>query len=137
MDGATLKAKVTAALVKVNATDRALYKRVYSHSGGDSLIGKPATVTAVDTLFTTPPAIQTLTSENMTYLSVSGLAQVGDLILTLSASAIALADLKNRDLRLVLKTGSSEEELAIVHYEPALFDGMCVAYTVLARSKKR
>jgi hypothetical protein len=132
-----LIAKVNAVLNKVNATDRDLYKRVYTRSGGDALLGRAGTVTTTDTLITVPPAVQTIASDSIQYLNGSGLAQVGDLLITLSATAISLDDLQNEDLRLVLKRGLVEEELAIIHYDPAVFDGARVAYTLLARSKKR
>jgi hypothetical protein len=121
-----------------NVTDRVLYKRVFTRTGGDALIGRPGTVTHVDTLISPPPAVEIISDA---YLSLAvgstSLLQIGDYALTFSANSITRAELQNKNLALVFTPGATEEELMIVTFEPLMANGKDVAFEVVARSKKR
>lgn len=129
--------KINNLLNKVNATDRTVYKRIYSRSGGDALLGINNAVTTIETALSPTPVIQPIMGSNKAVLTQFGLLQIGDMIMTTSASALSQRDLSDKDLSIVLKAGDVVEEYVIVSYVPNVFMGEVIAYNVLLRSRKK
>lgn len=137
--------RVNQVLASLNVTNRVVYKRVISRTGGDPLLGRPGAVDIADTVLSPQPAVEyvpTIVNNrglNKNHPLVVGgqIAMVGDYLLTMSATSITKDDLENPDTVFALKTTTSEEERAVVSYDPAVINGIDVAYFVLVRSVER
>ena len=132
-----LLSKVNVILTKFQATDRAVYKRIITRAGGDLLIGKPATVTNVDTLFSPQPAVFRPHPNDPLVLASTSSVLATDYKLIVSGSMVTRAELANPDLVIVFKDGSAEEVLHIVGWKPQALNGIDVAFSILAGSRKR
>lgn len=125
-------------LTRFDATDRKIYKRIITRTGGDSLLGRPGSVTYKDTLLQPQPAVRVVTGRDVALaLSSSVLVQVGDYVLTTSVTTLTRDDLQSTNFVFVLKAGTAEEELVIIGYDPIAINGRDVAFDIVARSKKR
>jgi hypothetical protein len=125
-------------LTRFNVTDRKVYKRTFTRTGGDALIGRPGSVTSRDVALDPPPAVQLITSSYLSMaVGANGLVQIGDYLMTVSPNALSRADLQNPNIALVFSPGPSEEELVITTFNPVMANGKDVVFEVVARSKKR
>lgn len=137
MNSTTLVSKVNAALNKLSPSDRDVYKRVYSRTGGDSLLGVGATVTATDTLLSPKPAIFDITQDDIARMAGTTKVQINDQLMIVSSSALSRTDLENKELSIALKHGSIVEEYSIVGCTVAPYQGVAIAFSVILRSKRR
>lgn len=126
--------KISSAL---NVTDRVVYKRKITRTGGDPLIGAPASVSYTDTKLSPQPVVDTPASDHPLILSGNIMAPLTDLLLLVSPTALLLSELQDKDIVLVFKSGTTEQEYFVHTYLPYALNGIAVAYHVLARSKKR
>jgi hypothetical protein len=125
-------------LTRFNVTDRKVYKRTFTRTGGDALIGRPGSVTSRDVALDPPPAVQLITSSYLSMaVGANGLVQIGDYLMTVSPNALSRADLQNPNIALVFSPGPSEEELVITTFNPVMANGKDVVFEVVARSNKR
>jgi hypothetical protein len=142
-----LIAKVNAVLKKFTPFERTVYKRAITRTGGDSLTGRKGTVAYVDTVFSPQPAYTRLGRERVpghqanfeNVLTASGVQLTADdYEFLFSPDVLALSDLQNPDIAVVLKdaVGNSETLKYLDHEAPAL-NGTVVAYVVFMRSTKR
>jgi hypothetical protein len=133
----SLISKADSLLTRFNATDRAVYKRTITRTGGDPLIGKPASVTRTDVKLNPPPAVSRPNPNDPLIIAGNTVVPATDYVLLVTPTALTRAELGNKDLMIVFKDGSTEEELAVVAYTPEPFQGMDVIISVLVRSKKQ
>jgi hypothetical protein len=132
-------------LGQFQVTDRPIYKRVITRSGGDALLGRPGTVVKTDTLLNPQPAVtyplEQVTKEtlakNLLVLSGGDRVSVGDYILLVSPNAISKEDILNPDVMFVFAPGAKEEECYVVQLLPSVMNGIDVIFNVLIRSKAR
>jgi hypothetical protein len=125
--GASIQAKITAVLQKLNATHRLVYFRTVNTSGGNSLLGLGESVANSDTEASPQPAVQTLSTDEIA--TSGGLLMQGDYRMIFSGA----------ELEETLKTSLivyGEEVLRIVKYTPAAIFGTVAAWDVIARSIK-
>jgi len=134
-----LISKIKATLSKVNATDRVVYKRVVTKSGGDPLLGRGVSVSTVDTLLDPQPAV--IWPETMPTLMVSGasLVPAGACYMVVSASAMTRFEVADSTLTIVFKDtiSNKEEQYNISGFTPQVFQGTDVAFECALVSKKR
>ena len=133
----SLKKKVDNALKRFNATNRVVYKRVYTSTGGDALTGRNRTTQTTDYLLTPQPAVTSVRQEDLMALGSDAKIQLSDLMMTASANAIKLSDLRNKDLIIVMKSKTDEEEYKVLAYTAGVIEGENVVFTLLLRSTKR
>jgi hypothetical protein len=131
-------------LAKLDVTDRPIYKRVTTRTGGDDLIGRPGVISKVDTLLSPQPALQTLapalkgkTNQETVVFSGTAVDPLTDYLLLCSPTSLSRADLANPDLSIVFKPGGGEEVCSIEGFEVSAINGQAVLFTVLVRSRKR
>lgn len=137
--------RTDSALRRVNVTERDVYKRVITRTGGDDLIGRPGSVTHVDTKIDPPPAYQRLgrniVGNNVaaeSVLSGSETRVADDYAVLISVTAMSEADFKNENVLIVFKDAAGGEEVfRITDYEPTLFQGQVLNFTAYIRSLKR
>ena len=130
--------RLDSVLTRFNLTDRPVYKRVITRTGGDPLLGKPASVSVVDTLFAPQPAVQAIFNKSIDVVVGTSIAQVGDYLCTFSPTALSRADLANKDMTVVFKDASgTQDELFVEAFGPTVLNGVDVVFDVLIRSKKR
>jgi SOS-response transcriptional repressor LexA len=60
-----------------------------------------------------------------------------DYIVSVTPTAMTKTEIANKDVVLVFKEGSAEEEAFVVTYVPTVLNGTIVMFTILARSKKK
>lgn len=139
----SILARVDNALKKVTPSNRLLYKRVTTNTG-DALIGR-VTASSVDTLLDPQPYIsqagrQRLSGQRDQIETVNtpngGRLIKDDYILTVSSHALSGSELQDKNLSFVFKDGGTEEQLFLMDYELAEFQGTVIVYTVYARSVK-
>lgn len=135
----SLIAKVGNVLTKVNATNRDVYKRIISQSGGDPLLGRGVLTDTQDILLVPPPAMRVVGPEDTFLLTTKGVTPDGTLILTVSPDAISRQELEDPAMSIVMKGDSedNEEEFFISAYNFDAFQGIDVLYELLIRSKSR
>ena len=143
---ASIISRLDVALRKVGPLDRTSYKRIVTRTGGDDLIGRPGTITYVDTVFDPQPQYTRLArflvgpgAKSQDMSDASGKHRIADeYAFTFSPSAIAFTDLTNDDLMIVLKDAAGVIELFDVSdYEPISMNGLNVVYIVYAKSLQR
>lgn len=134
------------ALNKVGPLDRVSYKRIITRSGGDDLIGRPASVSVVDTIFDPQPQYTRLArflvgpgAKSQDMSDAGGHHRIAnEYMFTFSPSSMSMTDLTNDDLLIVLKDSvGNEETFDITDYEPIAMNGINVVYTVFAKSMQR
>lgn len=132
-------AKISNALRSVNATDRVVYKRLLSRVGGDPLIGKPTTVTVLDTVLSPQPAVFAVNQEQVKNATSQASMSLGSYKIIASSESLTKDDLETSNLSFVLKNVAGEliEELFIKSYTPYILDGVVLAWNIFAVSKKR
>jgi hypothetical protein len=113
------------------------YKREFVKAGGDPVTGRNATVSVTDKVFTVPPAIRDVTTDDAMRIVGTAINPVTDFIITASPTVLTESDLANPNLSIVLKKGNYEEEFSIVSFYPARLYGGVVCVEALIRSKKR
>lgn len=129
--------KVDRLLSKLNATERPVYKRVITRTGGDDLIGRGSTATHEDTLLSPQPVMTKISETSQILASGSSNLQIGDWVMTASPTALTQTDLLSKDLLIVFKEGTNEESLRVLSFDaPALY-GQALAYNVFLRSIER
>lgn len=131
-------------LNRFDVTDRAIYKRVYTRTGGDALLGRPGTVSYVDTIMNPQPIFGELsfhrgnTPRNSVGLIDSGIALIGDYLLQCSPTSVTVTELANKEMTFIAKdSNGNEEQFFIVTYKASAVNGVDVFFTVLLRSKSR
>jgi hypothetical protein len=133
--------RVNKALSRVNVTNRIAYKRIILRSGGDPLIGRYSSVKTGEWKLDPQPLVMTPRADEPLAVNSDGQSVVllGDLLLTVTPTALSREDLRDKNLVLVFKhpSTSEEEEYFIVSYRPVVVYGEDVMYHVLARSKRR
>jgi len=141
-----LTSKADKLLTKYQVTDsRDLYKRVITRTGGDALLGRPGSVTMVDTLLDPPPMVETLSFQRAnhprnfiaTIGTADSVALIGDNFCTISVTALSQAELDNKNLVFVFKGGPVDEEMNMITYDAAVVNNAVVLWYVLLRSKGR
>lgn len=139
-------AKINSAMNRFTPLTRTCYKRVITRTGGNDLIGRPASVTIVDTLLSPQPVYLPIGRKAQpggrdkvgSVLTSVGQSTVDDWEFTVSASAMSLSDLHAKDVVLVLKDSTGAEEVFdIKDFEPVGLQGVTVALVIFARSIKR
>jgi hypothetical protein len=133
----SLISKVDRLLTRYNLTSREVYKRTITRTGGDALIGKPATISKVDVKLTPPPSVEFVSMRDGQMVVGNAMAMLGDYVCLCSPTAISKTDLSNPNVLLVMKAGSAEEECDIVGYNESVLEGQAVVYEILARSRKK
>jgi hypothetical protein len=132
-----LISKLDGVLKKYNLTDRTVYKRTVTRSGGDTVTGKGVVTVNTDVVLSPQPAVRQLSQMDM-YTGVAAMAQIGDSVCTVSPTAVTRTELLNKNLLFVFKDASdNEEECFIVGFIPSALNGVDVAFDVVVRSKKR
>lgn len=137
--------RLNVALRKVGPLDRISYMRKVTRTGGDSLIGRPGSVSFVDTKFDPQPQYSRQArflvgigakSED---LDVGGEHKILDqYMFSFSPDSISLANLEDEDVTIVLKdSAGNAEQFDITDYEPISLNGVVVIYIVYAKSLKR
>jgi hypothetical protein len=122
---------------RLKVSERDVYKRKYTRTGGDPLIGKGASVSSADTLLVPTPVVTRPSANDPLILSGASAVPATDYLLYISPTSLSATDVKDKDTVIVFKEGSSEEECVIAAYVPIVLRGVVVTYAVLARSKKR
>jgi hypothetical protein len=125
---------------------RTCYKRVITSTGGDALIGRPGSVTHVDTLLDPQPIFQELGRKTVP----GGRDRVGittevdkqrvadDYRFLVSPTALSMDELAMPNLCLVLKDDAGVEDVMYIHdFTPVGLNDTVVAITVYVRSVKR
>jgi hypothetical protein len=141
----SIVSRLNSALRKVGPQARLSYKRVTTRTGGDDLIGRPGSITVSDTLFDPQPQF---TRQARFIVGVGAKAEDVDAagthgildqyMFVFSPDSIALSDLENEDMVIVLKDVAGKAELFdVTDYEPIALNGVVVMYTVFAKSLKR
>lgn len=145
---AAIISRLDKALNKTNATSRVVYKRIVTRSGGDDLIGRPATITNTDTILLPQPMCQRLgrnlvggsAPEQTSLSSGGGAIQIAnDYAVIFSPSAMTRTALSDPNLLILLvDTVTSETEVfRITDMEPTPYLGQDVMITAYMRSTKR
>jgi len=132
-----LKLKLDGLMGKYAPIGRTVYKRVYTRGSVDDLIGTPSSSAYTDTTFSPQPVSQRFGSRLEAVLAQLGVVPADDYNFLFSASAIGLSDLQNKNLQIVLKSGSSVEVCRVVNYDSVGFAGEDAAYLVRLRSIAR
>lgn len=126
-------------------TNRTAYKRFVTRTGGDSLIGRPGSVTTTDTMLSPQPIYSRLSryvvgksSGAAEILGAQGAEVAEDLAIILSPSAITLAELQNPDLLIVFKDSlNGETVFKVTDLEPTPFQGQDVTFLAYIKNVKR
>jgi hypothetical protein len=126
--GSSVRAKITRALAKLEASQYPWYFRTVTRTGGNSRLGLSTTVTTSDAEIDPPPAEELIAAEEIA--NSAGLFIAGDYRLTMSGD-VAETSLKN----CLLVRGS--DLCKIVSYKPAgVIGAVVVAWEVIARVTK-
>lgn len=137
--------KVDSLLKKYGNPSFGIYKRTITRTGGDSLIGRPASVTTVDTLFTPQPVYARGmrrqvggTDANDVVTNNSSVVIVQSYEMLFSPNAITLTDLENPNILLAFKDSLNNIELyRIEDFEPFGMTSTVVGWLVFATSMSR
>jgi hypothetical protein len=130
--------KIAKAMAKYNVTDRAVYKRVQTRTGGDPLTGRGVVVTHIDTLLSPQPVVSAIGTAPLVGTSSTVLAPNGEYRCSVVSSALSRAELAKPELVLVFKDAQGVEELLyVVGFEPAVINGTTVVFDLVLASKKR
>jgi hypothetical protein len=138
-------AKTKSALNKVGPSDRQVYKRVVTRTGGDSLIGRGGTITHVDTLLDPQPLYQRLgrnivgdSAPSQELLNNGSNRIADDYQVTFHPDAVSQADLNNKDLLFVFRDASNRDEIfRVTDFEPVAINGKAVMFVGYLRSTAR
>ena len=125
--GAALLSKVSSILKRTNVTSREVSFRTVQTSGGNALLGLGQSVTSLDLPVDPPPVVMLLKPEEVA--AGGSLLQLGDYSM-LFAGSVSEETLKTSEI----VYGS--DVLKIISYEPIVFDGIVVAWNVIARTSK-
>lgn len=125
--------------------NRTAYKRFVTRTGGDSLIGRPGSVTNTDTMLKPQPTYSRLsryvvgkTSGAAELIGGQGAEVAEQLAILISPTAMTLAELQNPDLLIVFKDPSGNETVfKLDDLEPTSFQGQDVAYLAYIKNVKR
>lgn len=141
---ASITNKVDSILKKFAPPLFTVYKRVVVRTGGDSLIGRPGSVTNTDTILAPQPIYargmrrQVGGSDAMDVDVVGGVRIAESYEMTVSVNAMSEADLQNQDVFLRFLDPSGVEEIyRIVDYEPIAMQGQNICWLVYVMSTKR
>lgn len=130
--------RLDAVMRRLRLTDRAIYKRVHSRTGGDPLIGSSGTESYLDTLLDPQPKLSLAGRSERVLGGSEKVVQDADYALLVSPSAMTVGDFQNKDVTLVLKDAAGkEEELQILSVGSTVVFGGVVAFKVLAKGRKR
>lgn len=129
--------KVNKALRKVNGSEATVYKRVYSTTGGDAVLGRGMTTSYTDAKVTPAPVVYVPTGEDAALASGGMRMQVGDIMALFSSSAVSKSDLTSKSTTFVFVDGSEEVEYQVGAYMPAIYDGGVIVFNVLLVNKRR
>jgi hypothetical protein len=132
--------RVDNALRRIGGLSRTSYKRVTTITGGDPEIGRPGTVTPVDTAFSPQPYYRQLGQKQAMILSGNtGRNLVADdYVFTFSAKTVSQSDFQDKNVSLVLKDSAGRVEvLKIVYINSEALGGKDVVLRVFARSVSR
>jgi hypothetical protein len=139
--------RVNTVMRKFAPLERTVYKRTITRTGGNSLIGRPGAVAVSDVLFDPQPVVSMIGRDSVSgghtkvehILNPGGTQSTADEYKILfSANAYSRTELANKDILIVLKDASGNEEvLIILDVEPISMNGTDIVYTVYARSTKR
>lgn len=130
-----IKARINNIAQRFGPGERTVYKRIVTITGGNQAIGRPGSVSNADTQLSPQPFYVQLKEEVVLTASIK--AQPGDYRLTVSADAMTLADLQNKNLQIVLRDSSNNDEvLNLKYFRKSVVQGEIVSFTVYARSVK-
>jgi len=138
----TILAKLDKALRTYAPVDKLVYKRVYTKTGGDALIGRGQTTTSTDTLLDPQPMYRRMTrypvgpSARAELIITGGETSLGNSFsMMFSATAMPLSDLENPNLIIVFKdTAGNEELFRVTDFEPTGFQGTDVLFIAYIQS---
>lgn len=139
-----LIAKVDGILKRLNPSRRPVYKRLITRTGGDALIGRPGTVTYVDTLLVPQPLVEEITPSvirrahiNNTVMVGTDALQLGDYLCLFSPTSVTRTELLNPDLVFVFNDGgiTPVEERYVATIGGNALNGLDVVTEVILRSK--
>jgi hypothetical protein len=137
--------RVNRAFRKFNPPAQYAYKRLNTRTGGDPLIGRSVSVNKTDTLLDPQPIYTRPTREEVgmykihTLLAGTSVEPAADWVLTVTATAMSLAELQNKDMQIVFKNadGSGEEVFNILDFDSTGFKATDMLYDMKLRSVKR
>lgn len=142
-----LTSKADVLLKKFQLTDtRDCYKRVITRTGGDALLGRPGSVSVVDTILDPPPMVVTLSFQRMQHPrnfvaqigTADSIALIGDYYCTISPSTLSAEEIANKDMVFVFKDASgATEEMSMITYDYDVANNTVVLWYLLLRSKGR
>jgi hypothetical protein len=133
-------AKLNAVLTRVNASDRDVYIRRTTQSGGDALTGRGMLVNKRDSLLSPVPAVVVASKQYPLVIAGQALSPDAEYLVTVSATAMARADVTDPTVSIVFKTQSNpvqEEELFICGFQASYFQGTDIAFSLVLCSKER
>src|SRR6185437_606388 len=114
-----------------------VYKRVITRTGGDSLTGRPATITNTDTLLAPQPVYargmrrQVGGADAQDVDNSSGVRIAQRYELTVSVNAMSMTDLENPDVLILLKDDLGNQDLyRIDDFEPIAMQGTNISWLV-------
>jgi hypothetical protein len=140
-----LISKLNAALNRVGPPERTVYKRVITRTGGDSLIGRPGSVSTADTILSPQPLYQRLgrfvvgdSAASQELLSNGKERVADDYQVIFSSTAVTQADLNNKDLQFVFKDAAGNSEVfRVTDFEPVGMNGVQLMFITYLRSTQR
>jgi hypothetical protein len=133
----SLIAKFKRIMTKYNVSDRLVYKRVLTRSGGDPLLGRGGSVMAVDTILNPQPVVGAGVRGPLVG-SGNTLYTTGEYVCTVLSTAMTRAEVTSKETALVFKDSLGVEEvLYISSFQPSVIEGVDVAFELVLTSKKR
>lgn len=143
----SIQTKIDGASTKFVLTDRTIYKRVVSRSGGNQLIGQPGSVDPNDTELKPQPFYSRPDSMELgairapdDVLSSDGTAGLSntEYVLFFTPNCMSLSDIQNPDVTLVFKdVQGNEEQFRIIDYETLAFQGGTFGISAYVKSFKK
>ncbi len=138
MNPAYVTKRLDAALRRIGGMENKVYLRVGTVTGGNSLIGRPGSITYTDTLFDPQPSYRQV-GKQAPFISADG-TQVDehDYMLTFSASAATGDTFSNPHTFIVVKpSNGGETVMKIIYWNSTGFGGQSIVLSVIARSVDR
>ncbi len=137
--------RLDVAMKRFAPPSRQVYKRLTTRTGGDDLIGRPGSTVKTDTLLSPQPLYGRANAprgvgdtDSEIFVSGTTVRTGGQYTLTLSPTAITLAELQNEELQFVMKDSAGVEEVfCIEDVAPVGMASEDVMYLVVVRSIKR
>jgi len=135
---AAIQGKLDRALARFNVTDRVVSKRITTRTGGDSLLGRGATATVVDTALSPPPTVVVAAKNYPLVIAGAALSPDAEYLLTVSATAMSRSEVANPNMTITFTDeAGGVEELFVIGFSPSYLNGVDIAFTLILSSKQR